>query len=361
MEELVFSSEQTLTMEGYEQVVTRLLYGFRYRTGILERFLRDPQVHEIMVNGPDHIFLEYDEGTVESDLHFLDQEELTEIIQNIAAGVRREINELHPILDARLPDGSRVHAVYDNIAADGPVLTIRKFAKNWISMEELIAKGTITAECAAFLERLIHCGANLFLSGGTSSGKTTFLNALSDYIPEEERVVIIEDSRELAPRSQRNLVQLECRNSNMAGQGEIRMEQLIRASLRMRPDRIIVGEVRGREAQDMLQAMNTGHDAMSTGHANSVRGMLLRLEAMCLMAGGMPLGAIRSQIVEGIDVMIHLRRMPDGSRKVTEVQELLGVRGDTYGLNPLYIRRNGEELLPTGNRLQRPKFEGSGI
>lgn len=287
-----------------------------------------------------------------TDEHFDSTEELEEIIRNIAAGVHREINEMHPILDARLPGGSRVNAVYKNVAAGGPVLTIRKFARERITMEQMVKSGTLTAECAEYLKTLVACGYNIFVSGGTSSGKTTFLNALSDFIPVQERVIVIEDSTELAMNHIANLVQMECRNANALGQGMISMDMLIKTSLRMRPDRIIVGEVRGKEVADMMNAMNTGHDGcLATGHGNSVSGMLRRLESMYLMGVQIPIDAIRAQIVEGIDIMIHLGRLPGGDRRVLEVQELVDFEHGKYVLNPLFLLSDKRQLSATGNPL----------
>ena len=257
---------------------------------------------------------------------------------------------MHPILDARLPGGSRVNAVYKNVAAGGPALTIRKFARERITMEEMVRSGTLTESCASYLKTLVSCGYNIFVSGGTSSGKTTFLNALSDFIPPKERVIVIEDSTELAMSHIANLVQMECRNANTMGQGMISMDMLIKTSLRMRPDRIIVGEVRGKEVADMMQAMNTGHDGcLATGHGNSVSGMLRRLEAMYLMGVQIPMDAIRAQIVEGIDIMIHLGRLPGGARKVLEVQELVDFENGKYVLNPLFLMDESRHLCETGN------------
>ena len=316
--------------------------------------MKDTQVNEIMINGPDTFFFETKDGIHKLEESFASVEELEEVIRNIAAAVHREINEMHPILDARLSDGSRVNAVYKNIAAGGPILTIRKFAKERIRMEDMIAGGTISKECADFLYLLVACGYNLFICGGTSSGKTTFLNALSEAIPKDERVIVIEDSTELQLSHIDNLVQMECHQANAMGQGAVSMDMLIKTSLRMRPDRIIVGEVRGKEVADMLQAMNTGHDgSMSTGHGNSVEGMLRRLEAMYLMSAQIPMDAIRAQIVEGIDVLVHLGRLDHGIRKVMEVQELLDYENGKYVLNPLFYLDEEQNLVATGNTLQR--------
>lgn len=354
IEDAVLNGEEELPLDAYENLIRRTYARLRSKLGILDLYLKDDHVNEIMINGPDTFFFETREGMQRLEESFDSVEELEEVIRNIAAAVHREINEMHPILDARLSDGSRVNAVYKNIAAGGPILTIRKFAKERISMADMIAGGTITAECADFLCRLVRCGYNLFICGGTSSGKTTFLNALSEAIPKDERVIVIEDSTELQLSHIANLVQMECHQANAMGQGGVSMDMLIKTSLRMRPDRIIVGEVRGREVADMLQAMNTGHDgSMSTGHGNSVEGMLRRLEAMYLMSAQIPMDAIRAQITEGIDILIHLGRMDHGRRMVMEVQELLDFENGKYVLNPLYLLDENQNLVPTGNTLIR--------
>ncbi|SCJ76574.1 Pertussis toxin liberation protein H [uncultured Eubacterium sp.] len=352
IEDTVLEGEYDLELEEYEELIKKVYAKTRSKMGMLEAYIKDESINEIMVNGKDHFFFEDSEGIGFVFDCFDSTEELEEIIRNIAAGVHREINEMNPILDARLPDGSRVNAVYKNVAVGGPVLTIRKFAKERITIEEMISGGTLTRECADFLKLLVECGYNIFVSGGTSSGKTTFLNALSDYIPGEERVIVIEDSTELQLDKIENLVQMECHNANTMGQGQISMDMLIKTSLRMRPDRIIVGEVRGKEVADMLQAMNTGHDgSMSTGHGNSVTGMLRRLEAMYLMSAQIPMDAIRAQIVEGIDIMVHLGRLENGKRRVVEVQELLDFENGKYVLNPLYSLDSDMELVSTGKRI----------
>lgn len=325
-----------LSLEEYETVIDYVLFRTQSDLGILDLFLMDEDVSEIMVNGSDRIFLETPDGIRRCTNFFDSTEELEECIRKIAAGVHREINEMNPILDARLPDGSRVNAVYRNIALDGPALTIRKFGRRRLTADDLVQNGTMTGSCAKALKLLTACGYNLFISGGTSSGKTTFLNALTDFVPEQERVIIIEDSRELILDHIPNQVQMECRHANSAGRGQITMDALIRTSLRMRPDRIIVGEVRGAEAALMLQALNTGHAGLSTGHGNSVQGMLRRLEAMCLMNANVPIDSIRCQIIEALDIMVHLVRLPDGRRVVYEIDELLGYEEGKYVLNPLY-------------------------
>ena len=355
IEDAVLQGDDELPFAEYEKIIKRIYARLRSKLGILELYLKDERVNEIMINGPNTFFFETREGIHRLDESFESVEELEEVIRNIAASVHREINEMHPILDARLPDGSRVNAVYKNIAAGGPILTIRKFAKERIHMEDMIASGTISRECADFLSKLVRCGYNLFICGGTSSGKTTFLNALSEAIPKDERVIVIEDSTELQLSHIDNLVQMECHQANVMGQGEVSMDMLIKTSLRMRPDRIIIGEVRGKEVADMLQAMNTGHYGMSTGHGNSAEGMLRRLEAMYLMGVQIPMDAIRAQIIEGIDVLIHLGRLGHGRRLVLEIQELLGYESGKYVLNPLFVLDKNQMLVATGNPLKRTR------
>lgn len=305
-----------------------------------------------MVNGVNNIFVER-EGKVERvDDAFSSEDELKDIIRFIAGRVHREFNELNPIVDARLSDGSRVCGVYDNVAVGGPALSIRKFKKQKIDMNTMINYRSITSECAEELKSWVKAGYNIFVSGGTSSGKTTFLNALSDYIPGDERVVVIEDSSELNMNQVENIVYMECRNANSIGKGAVDMSSLIKTSLRLRPDRIIVGEVRGEEVFHMIQAMNSGHSgSMSTGHGNSVKGMLRRLESMYLMSIDIPIDAIRMQISEAIDIMVHLNRRQDGTRAVESVAELVGYEGGEYKLNYLYELDENLKLKPTGNKL----------
>ena len=358
VESAVFSDDTgDYPLEALAEVADLLKVKLGSRLGPIS-LLQDPEksIQEIMVNGPDKIFIEDREGIRETGLTFESREDLEEVIRNIAAAVHREINEMNPILDARLEDGSRVNAVFRNIALDGPVLTIRRFSSERVTMKQLIEYHTLTEECADYLQELVRCGYNIFISGGTSSGKTTFLNALADAIPQHERVIVIEDSRELFLPQISNLVQMECYNANAMGKGKIGMDMLIRASLRMRPDRIIVGEVRGGEVADMLQAFNTGHDgSLSTGHGNSVHGMLRRLEAMYRMAVQIPMDAVRAQIVEGIDVLVHLGRMYDGRRRVLEVQELIDQTEGGYVLNSLFSVTGQGELVRTGSLVHQDK------
>lgn len=353
IESVVLERKDGFPLKECGELIRWLNSRFVYRLGVIQPYIENEEINEVMVNGIDRIFLEDRRGIYRAPESFESEEELEEVIRFIAASVHREITEMNPVLDARLSDGSRVNAVLSNVALDGPVLTIRKFSREHISMRQMVSGGMLTAECAEDLRTLVRCGYNVFVSGGTSSGKTTFLNALADAIPKEERVIIIEDSRELNLEQIPNIVQMECRNANSVGKGKITMEMLIRTSLRMRPDRIIVGEVRGAEVADMLQAMNTGHSgSMSTGHGNSVSGMLRRLEAMYLMSANIPMDAIRAQIVEGIDIMVHLVRNASGARQVMEVSELTGFEGGEYVLNPLYVREDAGGLRRTSEELR---------
>ena len=346
-----------------EKLIDRIFFSMRRELDILQPYIEDEQVSEIMVNGKDHIFVEKNGMIQKAEIQFDTTEDLEELIRRLAAGVRREINELNPIVDARLPDGSRVNAVYKNIALNGPILTIRKFPQKAIDMPALIKMGSITKEAADFLQSMVKAGYNCFISGGTSSGKTTFLNVLSNFIPHDERVILIEDSAELQIKQIHNLVRLECKQANVQQKGRVTMEDLIKTSLRMRPDRIIVGEVRGKEVMDMIQAMNTGHDgSLSTGHGNSISGMLRRLESMFLQAADFPIDAIRAQIAEGIDLIIHLGRLSDGSRKVLEIAEIDGVSQGEIQINMLFRYRPSKGLIRTTNHLiHTDKLELRGI
>ncbi len=313
-----------LTVNQRRQLHKEVFDSLR-RLDILQEFIDDPSVTEIMINGPENIFVERKGKLSKISQVFESEEKLRDVIQQIVAGCNRVVNEASPIVDARLSNGSRVNIVMNPIALNGPIVTIRRFPDKPITMEGLIATGSITTEAAEFLKLLVKAKYNIFISGGTGSGKTTFLNVLSGFIPFDERVITIEDSAELQLQGIDNLVRLETRNSNVEGCGEISIRDLIRSSLRMRPDRIIVGEVRGGEAVDMLQCLNTGHDgSMSTGHANSAHDMLTRLENMVLMGAELPLAAIRQQIASGLDIIVHLGRLRDKSRKVLEISEVLG-------------------------------------
>lgn len=318
-------------------IVKQVFSSFR-GFGILDTILNDESITEVMINGPDNVFIEKNGKLIKSDKKIESENKLRDIIQNIVGRAGREVNDANPICDTRLPDGSRVNVVLPPISLVGPVVTIRKFSKKPMTIEKLIEYGSLTPDIAKKLEVLVKSKYNIFVSGGTGSGKTTFLNALSNYIPKDERIITIEDSAELQITGIKNLVSLETRNANSAGVGQITIRDLIKSSLRMRPERIVVGEVRGAEALDMLQAMNTGHDgSLSTGHANSTQDMLSRLETMVLQgAEGLPLDAIRSQIASAVDIIIHLSRLRDKSRKTMEITEVLGYENGKIQLNTLY-------------------------
>ncbi len=307
------------------------------RLDVLQKYVDDPGVTEIMINGTDHVFIEQNGRLREIEERFDSEEKLRDVIQQIVAGCNRVVNEASPIVDARLQNGARVNIVMKPIALNGPIVTIRRFPDKPITMEGLIQRGSISNEAADFLMTLVRAKYNIFISGGTGSGKTTFLNVLSGFIEKDERVITIEDSAELQLQGITNLVRLETRNSNSEGCAEVTIRELIRASLRMRPERMIVGEVRGAEAWDMVQSLNTGHDgSMSTGHANSSRDMLSRLENMVLMGAEIPLTAIKQQIASGLDVIVHLSRLRDKSRKVTEISEVLGYKDGEIVTGELY-------------------------
>ncbi len=324
-----------LELEAKAALRREIFYAIR-RLGILQDLINDPEITEIMVNGTQPVFVEKYGKLTQLDVRFDSREKLNHVIQQIAADCNRVINEASPIVDARLRDGSRVNAVLYPVAIDGPILTIRRFPKEAITMERLIDLGAIDEEAAAFLEKLVKSGCNILVSGGTGCGKTTFLNALSGMVPKDQRVITIEDSAELQLQNLPNLVRMETRNANVEGCREITIRDLIRTSLRMRPDRIIVGEVRGKEAVDMLQSVNVGHSAMTTVHANSARDVVSRLETMVLMGMELPIAAIRKQIVSGSDLMVHLGRLRDGSRRVMEIVEPVSVRGTEVALQTLF-------------------------
>lgn len=321
-------------------VLGKELFNALRKLDILQELLEDETITEIMINGVENIFIEQNGNIFISEKRFLSKGKLEDIVQQMVAECNRVVNESTPIVDARLKDGSRVNVVLPPVALNGPIVTIRKFPKERITMKHLLAYEALGKEAAEFLIKLVRARYNIFISGGTSSGKTTFLNVLSDYVPKEERIITIEDNAELQIKGLPNLVRLEARNANLEGEGEISIRNLIRSALRMRPDRIIVGEVRGEEAIDMLQAFNTGHDgSISTGHANSPKDMLSRLETMVLMGMNLPLEAIQRQIASGIDILIHLGRMRDKSRKVLEIMEVLGYEDRTIQIQPLYSFR----------------------
>ena len=325
--------------------LTDELYSSIRGLGLLDMIIKDDDITEVMINGTDEIFIERNGKIERLKQSFDSQRKLEDIIQRIVGRAGREVNQSNPIVDTRLPDGSRVSVVLPQVALKGPTLTIRKFSKTPMTVEQLIKYKSITPQIAKVLETLVKAKYNIFISGGTGSGKTTFLNALSNYIPKTERVITIEDSAELQIVGIENLVKLETRNSNSSGKGMITIRDLIKTSLRMRPERIIVGEVRGAETLDMLQAMNTGHDgSLSTGHANSTKDMLSRMETMVLMgAEGLPLEAIRQQISSAVDIIIHLSRLRDHSRKTMEISEVMGLKDGEIELNPLYVFEESEE------------------
>ncbi|MDO4392812.1 MAG: CpaF family protein [Bacillota bacterium] len=367
IEKYVFSMPKAEYFSYVEnmRVVNRIFLSLRAEMDILQPYVDDDSITEIMVNGRENIFIERNGSMQKADISFQSTEDLEELIRRIASRVHREINELNPIVDARLSDGSRVNAVYKNIAINGPALTIRKFPDKVMNMDDLLEGGSLTSEAAEFLKVLVKAGYNCFICGGTSSGKTTFLNVLSQFIPPGDRVVVIEDSAELQIDHISNIVRLECRNANVQGKGEVDMAQLVKASLRMRPTRIVIGEVRGKEVMDMIQALNTGHSgSLCTGHANSIEGMLRRLEAMYRQAVDFPVEAMRSQIAEGIDIMIHMSRMRDGRRKVMEIAELVDFDGrdiKTASLFKYVNNREGGVLVKTDNELRhREKLELAG-
>lgn len=338
--------------------------------GILQDLIDDPEITEIMVNGTTPIFVEKEGKISQLSVSFESEEKLNHVIQQIVSRCNRVINEASPIVDARLKDGSRVSAVLAPIALNGPILTIRRFPREAITMEQLVSMNSITQEAAEFLKKMVQAGYNILVSGGTGSGKTTFLNVLSGFIPETERVITIEDSAELQLQNLPNLVRLETRNANVDGCREITIRDLIKASLRMRPSRLIVGEVRGKEAVDMLQSVNVGHYGMTTVHANSVRDVVSRLETMVLMGMDLPLNAIRKQIVSGFDLMIHLGRLRDGSRRVLEIAEPLSVAGEEVQIQTLFrffetgVDKRGRvsgELKKMGELKYEEKLKAAGI
>ncbi|WP_044975674.1 CpaF family protein [Ruminococcus sp. HUN007] len=337
------TADIALTVSGMVSL-TESVYSSIRGFGILDMIMKDDTVTEVMINGCDSIWIEKKGRLQKLPRSFESEAVLEDTIQRIVSRAGREVNQANPIVDTRLPDGSRVNVVLPPVSVDGPVVTIRKFSVNHMTMETLIGLGSLTAEVADVLRQFVRAGYNIFISGGTGSGKTTFLNALSDYIPAGERVITIEDSAELQITGVENLVRLETRNANTSGSGEIQIRDLIKSSLRMRPERIIVGEVRGAEALDMLTAMNTGHDgSLSTGHANSAADMLTRLETMVLSGTELPLPAIRNQIASAIDIVVHLSRMRDHTRKVTEISELTGVKDGMITVNPLYVFEEDEK------------------
>lgn len=355
-------------MEGIglqkKREIANAVFNSMRKLDILQPFIDDPTISEIMVNGTDSIFVERNGAVIKEEICFENREKLYNIIQAIVSKVNRSVNESSPIVDARLDDGSRVNAVLPPVAINGPILTIRKFPDKPFTIPDLIKMSSITEDAAKLLENAVKAKYNIFISGGTGSGKTTFLNALSEYIPASERVITIEDSAELQILGITNLVRLETRNVNVEGKGEVTIRDLIKASLRMRPDRIIVGEVRGPEALDMLQAMNTGHDgSLSTGHANSTGDMLSRLETMVLCGTILPLDAIRRQIASAIDLIVHLGRTRDFSRKVLEISEITGYENGNFQLNTIYKYDDGggSHVKVSKGLINIEKLQSSGL
>lgn len=356
------SQEEYLSLDQKTMLGKELFNAFR-KLDLLQEFLEDDDITEIMINGTQNIFIEKAGRISQSDKRFLSADKLEDVIQQIVAGSNRLVNEASPIVDARLADGSRVNVVLPPVALNGPIVTIRKFAKEVITMNKLMEWQSINSEVSGFLASLVAAGYNIFISGGTGSGKTTFLNALSQYIPKNERIITIEDNAELQIQNIKNLVRLEARNANVEGTGEVTIRDLIKSALRMRPDRIIVGEVRSAEAIDMLQALNTGHDgSLSTGHANSPKDMISRLETMVLMGMNLPLPAIERQIASGLDIIVHLGRLRDKSRKVLEVTEVLGYWDGQIHLQTIYryeeIRKEDENVTENEKKDQENKVHG---
>ena len=360
--------ETYIPLAEKKRLCREIYYAIR-KYDVLQELLEDETVTEIMVNGPDHIFIEKEGRLQQWQTAFESEDKLLDVIQQIVAKANRVVNESSPIVDARL-FGSRVHVVLPPVALNGPILTIRRFGKTPLLIPELLRLGSVSQEICTFLEKLVIAGYNIFISGGTGSGKTTFLNALSSFIPRTERIITIEDSAELQIQGNDNLVRLETRNANVEGCKPVTIRDLIRASLRMRPDRIIVGEVRGAEAIDMLQALNTGHDgSLSTGHANSAADMIARLETMVLMGMELPLAAIRRQIAGGVDLIVHLGRLRDKSRRVLSVSEVVGYEQGEVLLSVLYEfqetgERNGNVQgiwKKTGSLVHTEKLQQAGI
>ncbi|WP_426642143.1 CpaF family protein [Paenibacillus illinoisensis] len=358
-----------LTSGERHALVQRLFDSFR-GLDILQPLVDHPDITEIMINSHREIFVEQEGEVSQIQLEFESRERLEDIIQMIVSGVNRIVNESSPIVDARLKDGSRVNIVLPPIALKGPTMTIRKFPSEPMTMSDLIEKGALHEEAAELLQQLVRSKFNIFIGGGTGSGKTTFLNALSQFIPPDERIITIEDSAELQIVTVPNLVSLETRNANTEGKGEISIRDLIKSSLRMRPNRIVIGEVRGAEALDMLQAMNTGHDgSLSTGHANNISDMISRLETMVLSGAELPISVVRQQISSAIDIFVHLSRLRDRSRRVTEISEVIGMKNGEVLLNPLFRFQERDEregkiiggLVQVGKLKQIEKIQMAGL
>lgn len=355
------SEKEYIPLKEKTALGKELFNAFR-KLDILQDLIEDEEITEIMINGTAPIFIEKKGKVQELQKRFASRGKLEDVIQQIVAGANRLVNEAVPIVDARLEDGSRVNAVLYPIALNGPIVTIRKFPKEIMTMERLVELSAVDEAVVLFLRKIVKARYNIFISGGTGSGKTTFLNALSQFIPKDERIITIEDNAELKLKEIPNLVQLEARNANVEGKGIISIRDLIKTALRMRPDRILVGEVRGGEAIDMLQAMNTGHDgSLSTGHANSPKDMLSRLETMVLMGMDLPLAAIERQIAAGVDIIVHLGRLRDKSRKVLEIVEILGYEQGEIQLQTLYayVENEAIEGVITGEWRKRNELQAT--
>ncbi len=336
-EKVLKKSHEVYIAQSEKESITKSVYNSMRGMDVLQELIDNPDITEIMVNGPDNIFVE-NSGKIEKyPERFMDVHKLEDVIQQIVSKVNRVVNETNPIVDFRLTDGSRVNVVLPPVSLEGPVVTIRKFPEKPMTMKKLVQIGSLSEEAAQFLEKIVKAGYNIFISGGTGSGKTTFLNALSDYIPQDERIITIEDAAELQIRNIPNLVRLEVRNANIEGKNAVTIRDLLKSSLRMRPDRIVLGEVRDAAACELLNAMNTGHDgSFCTGHANSSKDMLSRLETLVLSGMDIPILAIRNQIAAAVDIIIHLGRLRDKTRKVLEIAEVIGMDGDNIKLGTLF-------------------------
>lgn len=361
IDELMAGYCKTVYMSiSQRQSLRKELFQSVRKMDILEELLEDDSITEIMVNGWNRVYIERGGRIFPWNKSFSSPEKLEDVIQQMAARCNRVINTMQPIVDARLKNGERVNAVIAPVALDGPVLTIRRFPKDPITMEKLIEMDSLSRDAAQFLEKLVQAGYTILIGGGTGSGKTTFLNALSEYIPKDERVITIEDNAELQIQGIANLVRLECRQANIEKSQEITIGDLLKTCLRMRPSRIIVGEVRSKEAAELLQVVNVGNDgSLSTIHANSCKDMISRLETMVLMGMELPIPVIRRQIVSGFDIFVHLGRMKDKSRKVQEISEIDRIEAGEVILNPLYVRTSG--LEKTGEMIHREKCRKAGI
>ena len=373
IEEKVFAKSRTVYISQKDkEILVRGIFNAMRGLDVLQELVEDKEITEIMVNGPDNIFVESGGRICKYPEKFVDKHKLEDVIQNIVSKVNRVVNETSPIVDFRLVDGSRVNVVLPPVSLDGPVVTIRKFPESPMTMDKLIEIGSLTKDAADFLEKLVKSGYNIFISGGTGSGKTTFLNALSDYIPRDERIITIEDAAELQIRNIPNLVRLEVRNANVEGKNAVTIRDLLKSALRMRPDRIILGEIRDAAACELLSIMNTGHDgSFCTGHANSSLDMLSRLETLVLSGMDIPIIAIRNQIASALDIIIHLGRLRDKTRKVLEIAEVVGMEGDGIKLETLFeFVEEGEDdegrvigkICRTDNRLiHTEKLQRAGI